>query len=178
MKKLSNTSTVTKQTTSTGKKRKSSTSSKSQTRATKGGASTAKALKDVPVKNPTKKATTPTTPKVQACPAEKDAVALCRAFKKAIKDGTVDERWDEIYNHHVFTFKGFPHGVFCVSRYVDGRKKRYELHLNTLNLNECAEVSIDTVITGFDYEHTVGKIRLIFTVDDSHEVCYLVKFVD
>lgn len=103
---------------------------------------------------------------------------MCRAFKKAMKDGTIDERWDEICDHHVFTFRGFPYGVLCVSRYVDGRKKRYELHLNTLKLNECAEVSVDTVITGFDYEHTAGRIKLKFQIDDEHEVCYNVKFMD
>lgn len=103
---------------------------------------------------------------------------MCRTFKKALKDGTTDEHWDEIYDHHVFTFKGFPYGVLCVSRYLDGRKKRYELHLNTNKLNECAEVETDIAISGFDYEHTAGKIKLRFIIDESHQVNYVVRFVD
>lgn len=103
---------------------------------------------------------------------------MCRAFKKALKDGTIDDRWEEISDHHVFTFKGFPCGVMCVSRYLDGKKKRYELHLNTSKLNECAEVDTDAIITGFDYEHTAGKIKMKFIIDDAHMVGYNVKFVD
>lgn len=98
---------------------------------------------------------------------ETESTLLCRAFKKALKDGTVDERWDEVGDHHIFTFRNLKPAVVCVSRYVEGRKLRYELHMHTIS-----EVELNIRIYGFDYEHRSGKLKLRFDAGDDHEISF------
>lgn len=144
---------------SSGKRGSSGTSEKSTTRKSR---TTAKGVQE-----PQKTQSLAKKKGAEVSHVESEAVTLCRAFKKAMKDGTVDDKWDEIGDHYVYTFRNLKPAVACVTRYEEGRKKKYELHLHTES-----DIELDVSIVGFDYEHRGSILKLIFDTTDGHKVSF------